>query len=907
MRKVEIRINNQYVDVDDSFEYRLDRFIQDDRDFVIKGGDTTTNIIFPNSKRNEKVFGVEYDLGTIDKFNRAYNYIGEIIIDGDVIMIGELKIDQITKYSYTGSFVGENVKWISDAQSKNLNEIGLDENKLPTWTVPFSGGDDINTYNELSSSEIDICFPTIVYNNTPITDRLDYTPTEIFGTYDNQGEQLVEPLDFPNIFPLKRGFFGLRQGLTFEDFPPAVYYKNLLIKAVNELGLRLTGEILEEDFFKKLVMPYVGSDPYNYNWKTLGYLFAELKYKTISTMFQNQLYGGVFDINEPRFSGSYNLFEAESLLDNPATESDFLRFFTCGNIITYDDNVANRIDAIGSFRPYLVDNGRGAYVCPADGRYNIRVKSRVSKTINIDNVGPNFYADRMFNRDTRWGEQILCIIRYDTDGEFVFTDELYRNVGRYIVGQSSLIDDTLGDITQPSDLIAWFSPKRYADDPQTGFGSPITSNESVVNITNSSYSESIVNGALTGRDLTSINEADINITLDLEKNERVAALWITLAQYEEGVDNILAPNTTNKYYNNISMDFNDVDSVFEVNYECGVEDLDIASNLPDMSISQFLGNFFNFFNLSFEANGSELRVFTQKSYLTDFTNAYDITDKVDIDSITITQPANYQSVTIGYDNDKKDKLLLLEGDDCINTTDEVINYANVNFENNRNVYAKDVLDVINGFSATKFSKGNIKLVDYSTMVIGREYSRNPSDLTELVEIGLTYGGTYKNYTYELPTIQSKESFEQNKLEELEYDYNYTPRIMYHLGTKNSIEGISDNFRFPINIPTFEMREESRFWIKPTVSSFDIENNNIYQTLRFDGINGIYNRYFNNVLENADRTYNLTCEAYLNSIDYKLLTGRRVIYMDGNVYKLLEIQGYDVNENVPCTLKLQKIV
>ena len=907
MKKVEIRINNQYVDVDDSFEYRLNKFIADDRNFAIKGGDTTTDIKFPTSKKNVKVFGVYYHLSNIDKFNRGYNYIAEIIVNGNVLLIGELKLEKITKYSYTASFVGENVKWISDAQSKSLNEIGLDENNIPTWTVPFSGGDDINNYNELSSTEIDICFPTIVYNNTPITDRLEYTPTEIFGTYDNQGEQLVEPLDFPNIFPLKRGFFGLRQGLTFEDFPPAVYYKNVLQRAVNELGLTLTGEILEEDFFKKLVMPYVGSDPYNYNWKTLGYLYADLKFKTISTLFQNQLYGGVFDINEPRFSGSYQFFEAESLLDFPVTQSAFLRFFTCGNIITYDDNVANRIDPVGNFRPYLVDNGRGAYVCPVDGRYNIRVKSRVSKTINIDNVGPNFYADRMFDRDTRWGEQILCIIRYDTDGEFVFTDELYRNVGRFIVGETSLIDDTIGDITQPSDLIAWFSPKRYANDPLTGFGSPITSNESEVNITNSSYSESIVDGVIYGRDLTSINNADINITLDLEKNERVAALWITLAQYEEGVDNILAPNTTNKYYNSISMDFNDVDSVFEVNYECGIEDLDIAGNLPDISISQFLGNFFNFFNLSFEANGSELRVFTQKSYLTDVTNAYDITNKVDINSIVITQPTNYQNVTIGYDNDEKDKLLLLEGNECLNTKEEVINYANVSFENNDNVYAEDTLEINNGFSATKFSKGNIKLVDYTTMVIGRQYSRNPSDLTELVEIGLTYGGTYKNYTYELPTIQSIDSFEQSKLEELVYDYDYTPRIMYHLGTKNSIEGISDNFRFPINIPTFEIREQSRFWIKPTVSSFDIENNNTLQSLKYDGIDGLYLKYFNNIIEKNNRTYVLTCEVYLNSIDYRNSTGRRVIYMDGNVYRLLEIQGYDVNENVPCTLKMEKLI
>lgn len=905
MKKAEIRINGQLVDVDDSFEYRLSRFIQSEDNFAQKGGNTTTDIRFPASKRNKRVFRVNDHRGTIDKFNRARNFIGEISIDGNVVMRGELKLSSITRDAFIGNFLGEDVQWITDAGSINLNEIGLVDG-VPTWTAPFEGGDTMNIVNEQSNRETSICFPTVLYNNTPITDYLDYTETEIFGTFDVNGEQLVEPLDFPNIFPLKRGFFGLRQGLTFEDFPPAVYYRNLLEKCLEEVGLTLTGEITTDNFFNAMVLPYVGNDPYNWNWKKLAQVYAELNERQLHTANQNQTYGGVFDFNSPRVSTTYNFLEAESLLDNPALHSLYIRFFSCANLVTFDDNIANRVDRVGTFRPYLVGDKTGQYVCPTDGRYTFRVKSYATKTITVTNEFPDFFGDEMFNRDTRWGEQILCIVRHDTDGQFVFDDDLYRSIGRYIVGQSSPVDDTVGDITQPSDLIAWFSPKRYAADPQTGFGSPLTDNQSNVNIDFSAYTESTTS-ANPIAELTSASQADINITLDMEANERVSAVWVTLSQYAEGDDEIPNFQINREYYRKCLIDINDEESVFEVNYECGIEDLDIAGNLPEVSILQFLGNFLNYFNLSFEVKGNEFRVFSNKSYYISPLSAFDISAMVDVNSIEISAPKAYKKLTVGYENDSNDKLLLLEGDDCVGTSEEVINYANYNRTNDGNVYADGELEVTNGFSATKFSKGNIKLVDISTMVLVRNYVRNPFNLNQLFETGLSYGGTYKNYTYELPTIQSIDSFEEKTLEDLNYEYSYSPRIFYHLGTKNTIEGISDNFRFTINAPTFDLKDQSRFWLKPTVSAFDVENNNPYRTLRYDGVDGLYNFYFNDEIEISNRSHILTASIFLSSTAYNNLTGGRLVHYDGDTYRLLEISDFDPTEMQPATIKLIKLI
>jgi len=275
MATQKILMNGNEVELDkgDSLGYRLQRFIQNSANFAQKGGDFSTTLTFPLTKTNKRAFGITYHTSGINKFNRTAHFIAEIYIDGVRVFVGIFKVTKISSKGYEGEFRSQKISWIELMDNKTLNKLGYVDNQA-TWTTPFDGGDTINTANELPNSQTDVLFPTIVYNNSPVTDYLGFTDVEIFGSYDGGGNQITPPLDFPNDFKLINAYFSDREGLTFEDFPPAVYYSNLLRKCFEEVGWVINGEIFNQEWFNKLYMPYVGSG-YKWNWANLAELHVE--------------------------------------------------------------------------------------------------------------------------------------------------------------------------------------------------------------------------------------------------------------------------------------------------------------------------------------------------------------------------------------------------------------------------------------------------------------------------------------------------------------------------------------------------------------------------------------------------------------------------------------------------------
>lgn len=892
MKIIELKLNNTQVDIlnPKDLGIRLQRFAQSPDNLAIKGADYSTSISLPKTKNNNRFFLNKGLLGSLNKFNAISDYIAEIFVDGQRIIFGTFRLTAINKNDYVGEVKSYAADWIGLLDSLNLNELGYVDG-VPTWFTDFNGATSIDSYNSQPIGNQPIVFPTIVYNNTPLIDYFGLTPQEIFGRYDlSDCTQLMPPFDYPNDLPLRNGYFGWRDGLTFEDFPPAIHYKTLLYKCFEEIGWNVKGQIFNEEWFNALIMPFVGSE-YKYNYKTLAYLFTD-----VVEHFESAV--------SPPFFGDY-----ENYTQVPNVAPTGRLDFHCPNIGYWDD-ISTRVDSISNFKKYLVTDNTvgtlkgGGYVAPASGKYRIRVKSFYDKELVPDGVGGAASIDTFGNgvANYGWDDNVLVILRRDTDGETVFNyldivdneTDFRASVGYWMNQNTNLFID------EPNDVIAYISPKRvdaYGTSDLRAVGSPLSNNESVVNVLSSTHTIVSNTAALK----SSNSSCEIEIEIDLEKNERVNFHWISLINnFGASLNSISSSNTQ----------LNNLVSEIEIEYLCGFEDIDIASNLPQISLKQFVSSFINQFNLRFNVfeDSKTVEFVLPDTFYTNTDQSYDITNIVDINSVEMTPLNIPKRYIVGYENDDDDRFLSGENVICdLSTTKDVSNYGNYLITGNDNIYAENVVEVKSIFSATKFTDGFMELMDVSNpgKVLGITANPYPDCNglpNQINAYWRFYGG--ENLNYLLPSIQSQSSFDQNTVGELEYEYNYTPRLLYFLGTANNVFGTDVNYK--IKIDGRGPNDGAEFFaIQPSVCAFDTENNNPYPSLRYDTY--LFDEYFENIVDYYNKSHILKLSIDLNVSDWRFLTPNRLVKFNDIVYRLLEIQDYDPLELNLATITLMKLI
>jgi hypothetical protein len=237
---------------------------------------------------------------------------------------------------------------------------------------------------------------------------------------------------------------------------------------------------------------------------------------------------------------------------------------------------------------------------------------------------------------------------------------------------------------------------------------------------------------------------------------------------------------------------------------------------------------------------------------------------------------------------------------------EVLEYGNIVYNSNQNAYSSGNLEVLNGFSATRFVEASFDLMNVDDLSITAGSLTNAFDPTQTI-ISYWHFTDLLNLSYQIPSIQSQDSFEQEVLGDLEYNYNYTPRLIYFLGTASNYLGVDDFYKIKVDAygPAYSVIGAT-FALEPTICSFDTENNNPYPTLRYDTENGLYNTYFNNIYYDLNNSYILTCKMSLRIKDWEALKGNRFVKLYDNLYVLLEIKDYDPLTDSPATLYLRKI-
>lgn len=902
--KIYLKINKQDVDTleDVDFNFRLNRIVSDIQNFQMRGGDYTTDLDIPYTKNNIRVFGITFNNNAINKFNREVPYNFVLGINGFELIRGTCLLESISKSFIQVSFVGQNIDWVNLLDDVSLNRLGY-VNNLPTWFGSnklgqvFEGGKTISIVNELNQSQTDYICPMIVRYNTPLTDYLPYAEADIFGLYDGGGNQVLQPLDFPNVFRTVRGFFGSRQGLTFMDLPPALFYRSVLEKCFEEVGYNIDCSLFNEDWFNRLYIPYQGEDFYKYNWKTL----AELKVFVNVSNTINDFYFNIITKSP-----------AEPVLDY--TDSNFTMIAYPFNLCIGDDPIG-RVDRIANYKKFLVTDDDYGYVVPTNGKYRITVNSKFTRGMT-DRGGELINLATLFgngNPNYGWDDNMFMIVRQNQNGEYPLNPN-------YVADAMNFMNGTNSEFTEsPSDIVAYVSPKRCAllgNNNVQASGSPLTNFQEHVNIISTSHTIDIF--SLT--EFKSTSSANFSIDVDLLQNERLNFYCLGIIDYAT------ASPIVNGAVNMIYMSRDGSVTHFEVviEYLCGDEDISLADNLPEMSSKDFIKSFMNTFNLRFSVNDKTVRFLTESEFYNN-NIPYDVTPRVDVNSIKYTSLSPKTNISIGYENDDTDFELNAVISECISDINQATNYGIKIFDDNPNLYSEGTESFINGFSATKFIEADLSgCIDYNT--ITKTLSTIPNPITsDLFTKGIVWGtkNNYAMFRMQVPSIQSIESVSESTVGDLNYTFNQSLRLLQYYGTVGSIYytngAVTEDYRFKIDAAEFAIADDIDWWIRPTISSFDLQtpyypvysvpsNTNVpTQSMRYDVTNGLYDNFFGDVIDIQNKSYILSCEAYLTSKDWNMLQANRIVKLNECLYRLIEISDYDITGTEPCNITLVKII
>lgn len=924
------------LDIED-FPYRLNRvsFTTSKDKLKTLGGTTSTKIKFSKSKKNNLFFIGKTDFKSIGKFNGLKNFEGVIIEDGAESARGEFKLESVAGDSYEGTFFDNDAGWIDLLSKVKLNELGY-INGVPTWLVPFDGPVTFNAVNDLSNRQTDFVCPTVSYNNTPILDYMDFTNFQIFES----------GLRFPDSFLLKNGLFSSRLGLNFDDFPPAVYYRNIIERVFKEVGLAVDCSLFYEDWFNALILPYTG-EKYKYNWKNIASISS-------NNPFIQQLGEDNFDeidyvestIN-PLDGLALNKSDLPPLGGGAGTTlwiTDEVFRFKKARVIQHDDwngTLVEKISLVNNFNTF------NRYEVPEDGNYTIRVNSQIeSEFENFIDIydGPAIWlgatiynafgtwdansndAD-IYKNHFGWDDNVLIVLRRNESDDFNYQDT-EQSLYEWMNGQNTRFTDN------QNDAIAYFSPKRWlVNDTYGGVaanqisGCPMSNFENEVSILNSFVGHQAL--SVVGNK-TSRSWVSIEVNADLKKGEKIEVFWISLANVSGTVALTFGapplPISDAADSASIYQRFGSESAVIEegcnysVTYNCGQYDLDLAQNLPNISGLDFIASFIKQFNLHFYRENGMINLVPFKQYYSK--EVYDITKRVDWSKSWSSNPLETpKRWLVGYNVDTNDRLLVLNQNTCtLQNKQSSTNYGNVLIEN-ENVYSNDEAIDYNIFSSTKF-------IDASCPVANRfsDAIDLPTETDATTGFVLNTGVripdlSLQNQTYvnglKVPSIQSSNSFSQKTFGALDKSFNYVPRLIYHLGTVNQFVGLDEEYQVMVGYPRVvvdtgfaqDFIRYQKHWCRLTVSQFDGENSAMtginYPTLRYDSNGGIYQRFFENLVELFNISERLTLYVALRQVDWVNLKGyKKVRFMD-QVYRLMDIKDYDPQTRNSCIINLLK--
>lgn len=159
---LELHIDNQIADIDEDTEVTLTKEFEDDDDSMErKQAEYSYELELPITARNQKIFGYANDIQVKHKFYKPYN--AQLYADHILVLDGKFMLTEIDDVSFTGNLYVPSTKDLSDILgSLNLNEIK--EHKIALSTLESFRDLNMEVLTATSSKNHYVSFPYILYN-----------------------------------------------------------------------------------------------------------------------------------------------------------------------------------------------------------------------------------------------------------------------------------------------------------------------------------------------------------------------------------------------------------------------------------------------------------------------------------------------------------------------------------------------------------------------------------------------------------------------------------------------------------------------------------------------------------------------------------------------------------------------
>ena len=168
--KVNLYIDNQTVDVDETLDIRLNKEFQDPESLIITDVSYSYEIELPVTLTNRTIFGFPDVVSVHDKFSRVYD--AQLYADEVLLLDGKFLINEITNESYKGNLYVPAKKELSDVLGdrtlkdliphyKYVNSLS-DIDKINCYVGGITGSDVVLPPADQRDNHV--CFPYVLYN-----------------------------------------------------------------------------------------------------------------------------------------------------------------------------------------------------------------------------------------------------------------------------------------------------------------------------------------------------------------------------------------------------------------------------------------------------------------------------------------------------------------------------------------------------------------------------------------------------------------------------------------------------------------------------------------------------------------------------------------------------------------------
>ena len=928
---LEIYVNGIPIDLfDDGVNLRINKVINDPTKINTTQSEYSFTFNLPVTDINAKAFNYANISSKKNKFSGRYP--AQVYADNILIFNGTIKVTSIEEGQFKCNLFQSKINTLETIFGETtMNEIN--------WKVPFKGVSTINEVNADTSTKY--FFPLVAYslfNKVP-----QVTSSSGYRSYSDK-----YVIDYSNRF-------------YYNSFIPSLNLVELLKKCCELKGYNLQGDIITDKILNDIYLSnYIDDeqDPlYNYGDKDMGELSFDVSFKnytnndgTIRFPLSYIDYMLAHPIPYPsagRDYGNYTNFLVYSLLDDGLSN--------ISNVVNESKLLVDggiQIPADGWYEITLsanfgVSNSQGSltdvYECTGFERASKdgnapKIYEKVTKEYSLFNMPLEIQLIR-YNSDDGDVESIShdLIYKGSYPNEYTLDSQrraaqrtsssssdrvasrggnsrpapdrtatayTYTNVTGSTEGQS--VTTAVDPYNNPNFICGlsqsnWARSTAYIKNGYSWNYDDRTHNESLYNCNGYYYYTGITEGS--GYEQSTINQNSLlgaantqitssgrfsngtcRIIIKLAKNDMLVPYIQNRAYYDEN-DNVInymieatasiklravAPDITSR--NKLSYNMN---SLFD-------KDLNLGNfNNNQQKISDFFNDVQKAFNLSFQQDGNNIIMNKQKINQKE-TAPVDIDKKVNTNDAIFNEIEFPRTIEVKYKIDTEEEGFYRSVED--NTTEEQMqsnnwkDYGDYGYQKVNISQADESTDLSQSLGFSYNWNRDFKVMDFE------KYEETMTDKFPTVEF---------NNTISIPVIGKTEWW----IEGLDYE-GYA---------SNDGRGLTQRMWFrneptDIEIPVNDTVDKTDDWYKiTTTSNYKIYDSNIVYLNYNNGVNTLLGKYFNIDIDSGSEEVEI--EVFLNPNEYKHISMGASVHFDDNIYKVLEIQGYDPSGTNPTKLKL----